>query len=185
MLHFWCFLCFAFYECCLLDLSERSLYFWHIISCTSTILVFVNITLLRMHETVFHEWSLVRWLASPTWMLLRLYEYVIHCLHAWSFTYAYTQYHHAFTFTFTFSCPLVSLANLGLDSTFIETTLHNLGKEGSILLYKCTFLPSHYPTGLFCAFLRDSDYLPRKLCNAVIEPATIASYGCALCSSNN
>jgi len=135
MLHFWCFLYFSSYECCLLDFSERFLSFWYIIACTSTVLVFINISLMSTHSWHYFSRMVVDSATRLTHMhLVPFHEFVIHHLHACSFTYPYTQYHHAFTLTFVFSCPSASLGNLNPNFAFTETTFHNLGNNDFVFL---------------------------------------------------
>lgn len=127
----------------MLDFSERLLSFWYILACTRTVSVFVNISLLS-HARNFFSWTVIDSTTRVTHMHVALFpEFVIHHFHARSFTNAYTQYRHEFIFTFNFSFPSVSLANLGPDSAFIETTLHNLGKEIFSYLSKNVYF---YPT---------------------------------------
>lgn len=47
-------------------------------------------------------------------------ESSIHCLHAWSFNLAYTQFFHAFKSSYVFNRPLAGLGNFGLDSALPE-----------------------------------------------------------------
>ena len=138
-----------------------------------------------MHETIFHEGSPIRRLVSPRCMFFPFFEFVIHHFHAWSFTYAYTQYHYAFTFTFRFSFSLVSFANLGLDSASPNNIAQSWEGRLCLPLWKYAFLPSNCSWGLLCTILRDSGCWPRKLGNAVTEPATIASWDCTLRNSSS
>lgn len=184
MLLFWCLLCFSSYEHYLIDCSELFLSFLCILACTSTILVFISISLLS------HTWNYFsRMVVDSTTRLTHMhvvsfFEFSIHCLHAWPLIYAYTKHHHAFTFTFSFSFPLVSLVNLGPHSTSPNNIMQSWEGGLCLPLQKYTFLPKHSPLVIFCAFLRDSDYWPNKLRNAVTEPTTIATWDCALCNSS-
>lgn len=86
-----------------------------------------------MHETIFHECSLIRRLASPTCMLIYLLNISFNvCMHYQYFLVQLVS--PCIHFKFYFSFQSVSLANLGLDSAFTETVLRDPGKEGSAFL---------------------------------------------------
>ena len=118
----------VFFECLLL--------FTCILACSSTILVCVAISLLS-HALNCFSWTIVDSATCFTHMNLDLFTKSF--IHVWmhlSITSTFTKCRHASTVIFSFSFPSASRTNLGLDSAFTETALHNLGKEGSVFLYR-------------------------------------------------
>ena len=185
MLHFWCFLCFASYERCLLDFSERLMSFWYTLACTNTFQFSITSHCCHMHETFFHEWSSIWWLASSTCMLFRYLNLsitIFMCDHSVMLIIYITMHWDSHSRSVARRWVWANVAR-----TLSSLREHCAIGEGRLCLplQKCAFLPRHYAQWLFCVFMRNSDCWPRKLCNAVIESATIASWDCTLRNSNS
>lgn len=139
----------------------------------------------RMHELILHEWSSIQWLASPTCMLIFLMNL--------SFMFACTV--NQFCFHLVLPCIQFHIFfQLPINKSsqpWPRICLHrdNIAQstEGRICLplQKCAFLPSHCPPELFWVFLRDSDWWPRKLCNAIPKHAVTPSWNYTLRNPNS
>ena len=172
-------------ECYFLDFYEHLLSFTCILACTSTISVFVTISLLS------HAWNCFARTVTDsatrfTHMHVVLFSiYFVHSCHAWSSTSSYTQYRHALTFTFSFNCPSKGPSSLGPNSTSPRQHCVILRGKLFLPLRKCAFLLRSYSPCPRCTIFMDSDYWPRKLRNATTEPTAISSWNCALHNSSN
>lgn len=159
--------------------------FWYILTCTSTVSIFINISLLLHAWNCFSQ-TVVDSVTRLTHIhVVPFSEFFIHNLHAWSFTHAYTQYHLASTFNFAFSCLLASLGSLGLDCASPR-------QHCEILRGKAVFYSQEMgiSSQWLCSspVLRNSEgqwLLAKNIAHAVTEPATITIGDYTLCNSSS
>ena len=139
----------------------------------------------RMHETVFYKRSPIWWLTLHTCMLFSFINLSLTIfMHDLSLmlTLSIAMHSHSHLLSVSHRRVRVALAQtLPCQDNIVQSW------EGRICLplRKCTFLPSEWHVVLHCAILRDSDYWPKKLCNAVTKLATISRWDWTLCNSNS
>ena len=137
-----------------------------------------------MHETIFHERSSIRRLASPTCMLIYLLNlsFIFACIVNHFYFHLVSSCIH---FHICFQFP-ISESGKPWPRLYLHWDIITQSREGRLCipLQKSVFLPRNYPQGLLWEFLKDSDCCSRKLCNAICKLAVTPSWNCALHNPN-